>query len=840
MLTNAKRLIEAGFAVHLLKERSKTPDMGEGWSKQDVMTFEQLKRKYRPGHNLGVRLGKPSKVSGMYLHVVDMDIRSDEYAAEAQSELSRLFPKHNTMACVQSGSGGASRHFYFLCEEPLRSKKVAHSRTNYVDKDGTKHWHWEIELFGTGKQVALPPSIHPSGKPYVWLNEFDFDLLDLGIGPIVDVSEIPKAVEIEREEDADDLLHLLTPPKGLTLPEIADVLDALPLDEWCEDRDGWLKTGMAIHHETQGDDEAFDLWCDWSAKSAKFDHEDAWRVWKSFGHRASKITMGTLLKAVKDSGLSYEQCWRKLEATASYRDALNIVASYDFMPSEISGMIPKLVDISNKAGKPITKRDVEKDLKLTIRETNLKNIEKTCRSIEQWLADETLRIHYAGGKHLISCNDIFWTFNEGFWTIPDQNVVGKKVMEVIDMALGSGEEIAEPLRIAIRASGRGESTNAFSNAIIGVLRKACVVGDGEDPLGLCKEVVPSVMNCKNGEVWFSKSGFTYKKHNPTNYFTSRLNCEYDNTAECPEWDRAVAQIFSDKPDAEDVIRHLYEIMGYVLQPYRGHAAWILFHGQGQNGKSFITKVLCSMLGTKSWTARDLASYGANRNTHLEAGLVGKLMLIDDDFKKGSLLPDDLLKKYSEAKQVTANPKFGNEFNFICRTVPFILANHWPKTSDSSYGLNRRTLVFDFTYRIPDDLKDDHLDERVIENELPGILNHCIAGWRRVLERGRFLQPVSCVEAKNRWLNNRNAVSMFVSEHMVITDNDNDKEHGIDLFNEFQMWCNEENAGKGWGRNNFYSELENFSGVKKRTINNAIVFCGLRLKNRISDLLDDII
>lgn len=834
MLEQVREYIDRGFAVHLLGEKSKAPIAGRGWSELPVATYAELSRKYRPGNNLGVRLGKPSKVDGQYLHVIDMDIRRDEYKAEAIESLHNLFPNVDIMPVVKSGSGGESRHFYFLCSEAFRSKKLAHSTGSFTDEFG-KHWFWEIELFGTGKQVVIPPSIHPNGKPYSWLTPFDLGDLDIGIGPILQPGEIPKAVEVDRPEDDDDLLSLLTPPKGLSLEEIDDVLEALPLDEWCEDRDGWLKTGMAIHHETSGDDEGFDLWCDWSANSAKFDRDDAWRVWKSFRNKSSKVTMGTLLKAVKDSGLAYDQCLRKLDKATSYREALAIVAGYEFMPSEVSSLIPKLVELSARSGKPVTKKDAEKDLKQAVREANLKSVEKTCRSIEKWLADETLRIYYDHGKRLISFNDKFWTFTKGCWIVPDQNAVGKNVMSVIDQALGAGEEIAEPLRIAIRASGRGESMNAFANAIIGVLRKECVVGDSDDPMGLCRELMPSVMNCDNGELWFSKGDFTFKKHNPDNLFTSKLACDYDNTAECPEWDAALLDLFSDKDDREDVIRHLHEIMGYVLQPYRGHAMWVLFHGAGQNGKSFITKILCAMLGSRSWTARNLADYGKNSNAHIEAGLVGKLMMIDDDFKKGALLPDDLLKKFSESKPVTANPKFGDEFNFMCRTIPFILANHWPKTSDSSFGLERRAMVFDFSYRIPDGKRDDHLDQRIVKNELSGILNNCIAGWRRVMERGGFVVPESCQKAKSSWLGNRNAVSMFAGEELELGEG---KEFGLDLWSEFNRWANEENAGKNWGRNTFYDELSNLPGVEKRKIDNATYFFGVRLKNRLSDLLDE--
>ena len=56
---------------------------------------------------------------------------------------------------------------------------------------GLKRWDWEIELFGTGKQAVLPPSVHPdSGENYAWGREIDWDLLDLGVGPVLSSESI--------------------------------------------------------------------------------------------------------------------------------------------------------------------------------------------------------------------------------------------------------------------------------------------------------------------------------------------------------------------------------------------------------------------------------------------------------------------------------------------------------------------------------------------------------------------------------------------------------------------------------------------------------------------------
>lgn len=296
-----ERLAKAGFALHWLHPKSKRP-IGNEWAAKPVASLADLKRTYRDGNNVGVRLGKWSEVAGLYLHVIDVDIRNEAETDVAMAQVQKLFPDYESYPVVQSGSMGASRHFYILSEKPFPSKKLAHSGKKYVDKDGKEHWTWEIELFGTGKQVAIPPSIHPdTGKPYRWLREIDFDLLDMGIGPIIPsayLAEITEARDDEDEEAASERQQ----PLGLDNNEILAVLDDLPPEEWFEDREPWMRVGMALHHETDGSDFGFETWCKYSRViDGKFDEKDQKRVWKSFKNRAqAPFRMASLVAVARE------------------------------------------------------------------------------------------------------------------------------------------------------------------------------------------------------------------------------------------------------------------------------------------------------------------------------------------------------------------------------------------------------------------------------------------------------------------------------------------------------------------------------------------------------------
>lgn len=308
MLGEIERFVRNGFAVHWLHPKSKRP-IGEDWSVRQVASFERLKQSYRTGNNVGVRLGRWSKIGNYFLHVIDMDVRADEFAPQALAKLAELFPDYKTFPAVLSGSGGASRHFYILSEEAFSSKKLAHSTEFFKDEKGSKHWNWEIELFGTGKQVVLPPSIHPdTGKPYRWLSELDFDDLDLGIGPTVPAERLAFLSGDNRdEEETEDGAETddRQAPLGLTLEEMRDILADLPKDYWRDDRDGWLSVGFALHHETEGSDQGYKLWYDFSKDSEKFDKSDQKRVWKSFGKSGARkpLRMATLMNAAREARL---------------------------------------------------------------------------------------------------------------------------------------------------------------------------------------------------------------------------------------------------------------------------------------------------------------------------------------------------------------------------------------------------------------------------------------------------------------------------------------------------------------------------------------------------------
>lgn len=306
MLEDNRELVELGCALHWLHPESKRP-IGNDWSEKPRADLDKLNRTYNPGNNIGLRLGEPSLTPAGYSGVIDLDIRDDSKLNEAIAKLLEFVPNAFDLPTVQSGSGGSSRHFHVTSPQPLRSRKLAKSESFTMVWDArkgrkVKKHDWEIELLGTGKQVVLPPSIHPDTKlPYKWLKRPEMDLMVLGIGPKVAVERLGRA-EPEAIETEDPLIAELLGPIG-PRARFKDIRAALEIVGDHDDRDTWLRIGAALHHWDNGGDSGYQLWCEWSERSEKFDGKDQARTWKSLGRsRGRRVTVASIFDMARRGG----------------------------------------------------------------------------------------------------------------------------------------------------------------------------------------------------------------------------------------------------------------------------------------------------------------------------------------------------------------------------------------------------------------------------------------------------------------------------------------------------------------------------------------------------------
>jgi P4 family phage/plasmid primase-like protien len=211
-----------------------------------------------------------------------------------------------------------------------------------------------------------------------------------------------------------------------------------------------------------------------------------------------------------------------------------------------------------------------------------------------------------------------------------------------------------------------------------------------------------------------------------------------------------------------MVRHWHELLGYVIQPDRKIPLVVICEGASGNGKTSLVQTLIRVLGQELVSLIRVEQLSTNR--FAVGSLLGKMLLVDDDVRSGIKLPDGELKKLSEGKVQTGERKHGPTFNFTVLTVPILLCNNVPSLSDLSQGMLRRLMVIPFNRTFREKEMDRDLFPEIWASELPGVLNHAIAGLQRVMKRGwRFQPPTAVREAKERWLTFANPLPAFLDE-----------------------------------------------------------------------------
>ena len=359
------------------------------------------------------------------------------------------------------------------------------------------------------------------------------------------------------------------------------------------------------------------------------------------------------------------------------------------------------------------------------------------------IARKTLNSYYATGTHLIRTTDrSFWAYTGTHWQRVTDEMVKNRVLELIKenkplMPYSSLMESAFKLLIALQAA------------------------DGDV---LCfLEERPPVINCLNGELWLGVDGKIDKRpHRHDSYLTNCLEVEYDPEAKCPEFDTAIRATFDGD---EEMVRHFEEMIGYLIQPRRNIAAWFLLHGSGNNGKTRLMETVQKLMGRGSVLAMHVEEVEGEK--FVMGALVGKLMLLDDDVKASTKLPDGFLKKLSERKTLSGQHKFKDIFEFISIALPVLLANNWPRCADLSLGTRRRIQVIPFRHLFVAGVDEDKMIfERIWASELPGVLNRAIAGLQRLQERADFKKPRACVECEEEFFRRAHALKAFLDEGCV--------------------------------------------------------------------------
>jgi putative DNA primase/helicase len=416
--------------------------------------------------------------------------------------------------------------------------------------------------------------------------------------------------------------------------------------------------------------------------------------------------------------------------------------------------------------------------------------------------------HFAGGEHLMfGIDGQFWSYDGRKWAPITQDWLKRCIYETVKSC---------PRR-------PGQNADSLIRQTASLVRTKLAIND--DRLRFTAEPLP-VINCRNGELWILEDGrVELREHRPSSYLRHSLELEYNPKARCPRYDAAVLAIFAKASDPEAMVALWNDLVGHAIRPDRSIPLILILLGSGRNGKSMLVQTLFQLLGDELVCATRIEDLDKSR--FAIGNLLGKRVLIDDDVRAGIRLPDGELKKISEAKLVTGEPKYGKPFNFVVRTLPILLCNNVPSLADLSRGMQDRLMVIPFDRTFTETERDPTLFPTIWKEEMSGVLNRALEGLRQLVQRrNRFEQPEDVVSAKQRLLVHANPLPAFLKEGCV-----KDPARSClmrDFYLAYRRWAEQSGITLTQQQSKVRTNLEHFDFKMKRS-NKGLKIVGLALR-----------
>ncbi|HYB21929.1 MAG TPA: hypothetical protein VEH09_13420 [Thermodesulfobacteriota bacterium] len=122
---------------------------------------------------------------------------------------------------------------------------------------------------------------------------------------------------------------------------------------------------------------------------------------------------------------------------------------------------------------------------------------------------------------------------------------------------------------------------------------------------------------------------------------------------------------------------------------------------------------------------------------------------------------------------------------------YLAMNKAPNITDSSHAMGRRIMVIDFSRIMSGEEMDRELEMKLAQ-ELSGIFNFAIEGYRRLKERSfRFLEPQSVSFSKQSYRDETDTIRAFAKALLQKTNADDDRLKFGEVYERYCSFCQNE-------------------------------------------------
>lgn len=308
---------------------------------------------------------------------------------------------------------------------------------------------------------------------------------------------------------------------------------------------------------------------------------------------------------------------------------------------------------------------------------------------------------------------------------------------------------------------------------------------------------------------------------PTDNLTKSIGASYNANATCPLWEKSILEWCCGNKGQS---LFLQTLVGYSLSGLTTDHRLYFLYGNGKNGKSVFINILSALFGQNGVSIDPSSLMELKRTSGQATGdiarLAGKRFISSNELPNNGMFNEEFVKRITSGDTTVARQLYKSDFEFTPVGKLFISGNNQPIIRGRDEGIWRRMTLIPFDAKIA---SPDSFLEQKLKQELPGILNWAIEGWKIFAGNGmKLITPQIIIEATAQYRNEMDILARWKNDCLKL---DSSKKLSLsDIYASYKEWCTHESISV-MTSSSFNRETKNMFD-KKREKNGYVVsgFC----------------
>lgn len=278
---------------------------------------------------------------------------------------------------------------------------------------------------------------------------------------------------------------------------------------------------------------------------------------------------------------------------------------------------------------------------------------------------------------------------------------------------------------------------------------------------------------------------------------------------------------------QSLVDYLQVVAGYCLTGSTKEQKFFFCHGGGGNGKGTFINALGHVLGDYAVVAPSslfMAQRFSGGHSEDLARLAGSRLCLSQEIEAGARWAEALIKSLTGGDVVTARRPYERSFSFFPTFKIMFSGNHKPQLRTVDPAIRRRLFLVPFEFEIPEDKQDGGLPDYLHNVEGGAILQWCIDGARKWMQRGlRAPEIVSTATAE--YLSEEDIISSFIKDRLA---RDRGMVRSSLVYAAYSEWALEH--GEYRKTQKLFSRDMAARGYKIKRASDGVYYHGLRIKS----------